>query len=199
MSRFILASGSASRAALLRQAGVAFDQVRPPLDEELEKHALRAAGAPAVEQVMALSEAKARSVARTAPEAFVLGCDQMLLVEDGGVLDKPANRQAAAAQLLRLRATWHELLTGAVLMQGETVLWRVLDRPRLRMRAFSDAFVQAYLDAAGEQVCSSVGGYQLEGLGVQLFEEVQGDWFAILGLPLLPLLAELRRVGALST
>ena len=182
---------------VLRQAGVPFEQVRPQLDEEAEKQRLRAAGLAPADQAMALSEAKARSVARTMPEAWVIGCDQMLLA-NGEVFDKPGDQETAATQLRTLRGQWHALLTGAVLLQGETVVWRCLDQPRLHMRAFSDDFLRVYLEVAGAGALASVGGYQLEGPGVQLFDDVQGDWFSILGLPLLPLLAELRRLGVLT-
>lgn len=198
MKPLILASGSASRALVLQQAGVAFEQVRPPLDEEAEKYQLRQAGMDGAAQALALSEAKARSVSARLPDAIVLGCDQMLLAGDE-VFDKPADHAAARAQLQRLRGRTHELLTGAVLVRGERVLWRWLERPRLTMRPFSDAFLDSYLAAAGPKVCASVGGYQIENLGAQLFEQIEGDWFSILGLPLLPLLVELRGLEVLAT
>jgi septum formation protein len=125
---------------------------------------------------------------------MVLGADQMLVLE-GQAFDKPRNRAEAAAQLKLLRGRTHELVTAAVIVRDGAPIWRCVSEPRLTMRNFSDAFLESYLDRIGQTAFASVGAYQLEGLGAQLFERTEGDWFAILGLPLLPVLAFLRERG----
>lgn len=194
MSGLILASGSAIRAHLLRQAGLHFDVRVPAIDEEALKHQLRAQSAGAEAQVTALSAAKASSISQDWPDHLVLGCDQMLVCE-GQVFDKPRDRADAHRQLQFLGGKAHQLLTGAALAFCGAVFWQTQQRPRLRMRALRDAAIDAYLDQMGEAAFTSVGAYQLEGLGVQLFSEIDGDWFSILGLPLLPILEALRQRG----
>jgi septum formation protein len=132
-------------------------------------------------------------VSNRRPE-FVLGGDQMLDI-DGQVLDKPKDMDEARAHLKLLRGREHKLVTAAVIARAGAPVWRHVEVPRLRMRAFSDAFLEHYLAEAGEGILSSVGAYQLEGLGAQLFERVEGDYFSVLGLPLLPLMAFLREHG----
>jgi septum formation protein len=190
---FILASGSAIRRKVLEAAGLSFSVVRPPADEDAVKAELRGKGLAPRAQAQALAEAKALSVSRD-HGGLVLGADQMLALGDE-VFDKPADRAAAQANLQKLRGKTHMLICAAVVTQGDEVLWRHVDTPALTMRAFSDAFLDSYLDAAGKDVLSSVGAYQLEGLGAQLFDRVEGDYFAVLGLPLLPLMAFLRTQG----
>ena len=189
----ILASGSAARRRVLEAAGVAFEVDAPRVDEEAVKTSLRAEGAKPHDQAVALAELKALSVA-TRRSGFVIGADQMLALE-GEAFDKPKNANEAREHLLRLRGRTHELITAAVVARGDTVIWRHVDTPRLTMRAFSDAFLTDYLQRAGENVLMSVGAYQLEGLGAQLFERVEGDYFSILGLQLMPLLSFLREQG----
>lgn len=189
----ILASGSASRRRLLEGAGVAFDVVRPDIDEEALKNELRAQEHAPEQQALLLAEGKALSVSRRR-EGLVIGADQMLALGEQ-IFDKPRDMEEARAHLMRLRGQTHELLTAAVVTSGETVLWRGLDRPRLTMRVFSAAFLDTYLEQAGERVLTSVGGYQLEGLGAHLFDRVEGDYFSVLGLQVLPLLAFLRTQG----
>lgn len=197
MSQLLLASGSAIRRKVLTDAGVAFRVQKPAVDEEAVKAELRTRGLKPAEQALALAEAKALSVSR-AHEGFVLGCDQMLALGDEA-FDKPPNRDAARAQLMKLRGQTHHLLCAAVIAQGGAVVWRCLETPALTMRAFSDAFLDDYLDRAGGAVLATVGGYEFEGLGAQLFEKVEGDYFAVLGVPLLPLLAFLRAHGLAAT
>lgn len=194
MSGLILASASAVRAHLLRQADITFEAIAPHVDEEALKRDLRGHGAGAEEQVRALARAKALSLCAARPGYFLLGCDQMLICA-GQVYDKPQNRAQARAHLLALSAKPHELLTAAALAQNGQILWEGLTRPSLTMRALDEEFVDRYLDNVGEAALASVGGYQLEGYGVHLFEAIEGDWFSILGLPLLQLLKALRAHG----
>lgn len=189
----ILASGSAARKQMLEAAGLAFEVDVPRVDEEAAKASLRAEGMKSRDQADALAELKALSVSRRRP-GFVIGADQMLAVE-GETFDKPKDRAEARAHLQHLRGLTHELMTAAVVAREGAVIWRHIETPRLRMRAFSDAFLDDYLDRVGDAALHSVGAYQLEGLGAQLFERVDGDYFAVLGLPLLPLLAFLREHG----
>jgi septum formation protein len=190
----ILASGSATRAKMLRDAGLAIETAAPSVDESEVKDSLKASGASAAEVAEILAEMKAQRVSPRFPGQLVLGSDQMLECE-GRWLDKPGSRDAAREQLKLLRGRAHSLITSAVLVRDGTRLWHHTDRAELRMRAFSDAFLEQYLAEAGDQVLGSVGAYQLEGLGAQLFESVRGDYFTILGLPLLPVLAILREHG----
>lgn len=192
----ILASGSASRAKMLRDAGVAFTVEKPRVDEEAVKESLRAEGAPPRAQADALAEVKALSVSRIRP-GFVIGADQMLALGTQ-VFDKPKTREEAGAQLRALSGKTHELLNAAVVAKDGVAIWRQMTVPRLRMRPLSDAFIEDYLDRVGEDAFTSVGAYKLEGLGGQLFEDVSGDFFSVLGLPLLPLLAFLREHRVLA-
>ncbi|MBL8543864.1 MAG: septum formation protein Maf [Hyphomonadaceae bacterium] len=193
----ILASGSAARRHMLEAAGIIFEVMSPAVDEEAAKAQLRAQGLAPREQALALAEQKALSVAR-ARAGYVIGADQMLALGDEA-FDKPANAAEARAHLLRLRGRTHELITAAVVARGGEILWRAVDTPALTMRMFSEDFLDTYVARAGDRVLHSVGAYQLEGLGAQLFEAVEGDYFSVLGLPLLPLLAFLREQGIAQT
>ncbi len=189
----ILASGSAARRQMLEAAGLTFEVDVPRVDEDAAKASLRAEGLRPRDQADALAELKALSVSRSRPD-FVIGADQMLAL-GGEVFDKPKDAAEARQHLLRLRGQTHELITAAVVAREGAIIWRHIDTPKLKMRAFSDEFLDEYLARAGEQVLRSVGAYQLEGLGAQLFERVEGDYFSVLGLQLLPLLAFLREHG----
>ncbi|SMH55714.1 Maf family protein [Azospirillum agricola] len=191
----VLASGSRTRAAMLERAGLTAILDKPLVDEEEVKLAGRAEGVPADAVAEALAELKAQRVTRRHPRALVIGADQMLECE-GVWFDKPADRAAARDQLLALRGKTHQLVSCAVVVRDGERLWHKIDRAKLTMRRFSDAFLDEYLDRAGDDVLHSVGAYQLEGLGAQLFQRVDGDFFTILGLPLLPLLGFLRVHGA---
>jgi septum formation protein len=190
----ILASGSKTRARMLRGAGVAIEIVVPAIDEPELMASLNASGATTSRVAEVLAEMKAQRVAPRFPGRFILGCDQMLEC-DGLWLDKPADRDHARDQLKMLRGKSHSLVTSAVLMRDEERLWHVTERAEMRMRDFSDEFLEHYLAQAGDDILRSVGAYQLEGIGAQLFQRVSGDFFTTLGLPLLPVLAILREHG----
>jgi septum formation protein len=190
----ILASGSAARAKLLADAGMIFTVERPNVDEDAVKAGLRAEGLSIRDQADALAEVKALSVSRKRPGALVIGADQMLALGDQA-FDKPASLEEARTHLQRLRGATHTLVTAAVLAKDGAVIWRQIDSPRITMRDYSDAFIAQYLDAMGVAAFASVGAYQLEGLGAQAFARVDGDYYAILGLPLLGLLTVLRGHG----
>lgn len=193
----VLASASAARRSVLAAAGLRFAVQAAAVDEAAIKESARAEGLSAAEAATVLAEAKARRVERRAgDDALVIGADQ-ILVCDGAWFDKPADAAAARTQLLALRGKTHELATALVCWRGGERVWGHVETPRLAMRAFSDAFLDAYLEAEGDAVLSSVGAYRLEGLGAHLFASVQGEHAAVLGLPLLPLLGFLRGHGVL--
>jgi len=192
----ILASASPARAALLRGAGLNFE-IRPSNVDETElKIDKKPEGAEAA--ALALAELKAGHIVAEAPDDLVIGADQLLDCH-GEWLDKARDREDARRQLQILRGRDHCLATAVCIMQGGVVLWRYHGSPQLKMRDFSDEFVEYYLDSAGEEAFGCVGAYRLEGLGAQLFEEIKGDYFTILGLPLLPLLNYLRGRGMLES
>jgi septum formation protein len=198
MTRIVLASGSATRAAMLHRAGVVFTVDPAAVDEGEIKDVLRDEGASAADTAEALAELKA--LRRSGPEdqSLVIGADQMLSC-DGVWYDKPADRASAAAQLLALAGRTHQLDTAVVVARAGGAIWRDRAVARLTMRPLTPDYVGWYLDQVGATALTSVGGYQLEGLGAQLFTRVDGDYFGILGLPLLPLLDLLRRYRALPT
>ena len=191
----VLASKSDIRGKILAAAGLRFG-IRPA---QLDERAIEAKAGPldAIAAAQLLARVKADSVARKHSGSLVLGADQTLEI-GGERFSKPADRAQAVAQLRRLRGNTHALHSALALVQDGEVLFEWVDTARLTMRDFSDRFLDNYLDMAGEAALSSVGGYQLEGLGIHLFERVEGDHFTILGLPLLPLLSFLRRNGFLD-
>lgn len=195
--RLVLASKSAARAAVLKGAGLTFEQITAGVDEESIKASLRAEGAPPSRQADLLAETKATRVS-ISHNGVILGADQMLDL-DGEGFDKPANRQEAREQLKRLRGKTHILQTALVACVEGAAVWRHLSQPRLRMRNFSDQFLDDYLDSIGPSAFDSVGAYQIEGRGAQLFDRIDGDYFSILGLPLLPLLQWLRDRGTIAS
>jgi len=192
----ILASASTARAALLRGAGLVFETRPSDVDESELKVEMKARGAEAT--AGALAELKARHIAKQAPGALVIGADQMLDYH-GDWLDKARDWDDAGAQLRLLRGRNHRLATAVCVVQDDTCLWAFTGAPRLKMRAFSDGFIDSYLEHAGDEAFGCVGAYRLEGLGAQLFEEIEGDYFTILGLPLLPLLEFLRTRGIVAS
>ena len=191
----ILASQSASRRTVLQQAGIDFLAVPAGVDERRlqRESALHDAGAIA----KLLAREKAREVAACYPDHVVIGADQTLAVGDV-LLSKPAGRAQAATQLKQLAGKTHELHSAVAIVRDDIVLFDTVSTARLAMRPLSDAEIESYLDAAGDKVTTSVGAYQIEGLGIHLFDRIDGDHFTILGLPLLPLLDFLRRQGLLA-
>jgi septum formation protein len=194
--RLILASKSKSRASVLRAAGLSFEQIGSGVDEDALKEALRAEGATVAKQADLLAETKAMKVS-ISHLGVVLGCDQMLDL-DGQGLDKVATRAEAADVLRRLRGKTHVLQSGIVACVEGAPVWRHLSQPKLRVRNFSDEFLETYLDQIGDAAFECVGCYQIEGLGAQLFDRIDGDYFSILGMPLLPLMQWLRDRGSLQ-
>ena len=190
----ILASQSSARAALLRGAGLRFEARAARVDEAAAKAAAQAEGASAADAALFLAGLKAARIRD--PDALVIGADQILVCEDTW-FDKPATPGEARAHLQALRGRTHTLETAIVCHRGGQEVWRHVARPRLAMRPFSNAFLDAYLAAEGDAVLASVGAYRLEGLGAQLFDRVEGEHAAVLGLPLLPLLGFLRQHGVL--
>ncbi len=188
----LLASRSDIRGKILAAAGLRFG-IRPAQIDERATEA-RAGGLDAAQAAALLARAKADAVAATQTGHLVLGADQTLALGDKR-FNKPANRTEAAQQLRALRGQTHALHSALALVQDGKVLFELVDTARLTMRDFSDRFLDDYLDMAGDVALGSVGGYQLEGIGIHLFERVEGDYFTILGLPLLPLLAYLRNRG----
>lgn len=190
----ILASQSAIRADILTGAGLAFRQEDSGVDEAPIKKALEKAGEKPAKVAETLAAAKARSVSLTHPEALVIGADQVLVCA-GHAFDKPASLEEARRHLEALRGQVHRLETAVAVFQNGSCLWHFETAPELEMRRFSDDFLTRYLEEVGEKALWSVGAYQIEGPGLQLFERIEGDNFSILGLPILPLLDFLRRQG----
>ena len=188
----VLASKSDIRGKILAAAGLRFE-IRPAQVDERAVEA-KAGVLEAAAAARLLARAKADAVAATLPGRLVLGADQTLARGETR-FSKPANREAAADQLRSLRGRTHELHSALALVRDGEALFSCVDSARLTMRDFSDHFLDDYLAMAGRAATQSVGGYQLEGIGIHLFERVDGDYFTILGLPLLPLLAFLRQSG----
>ncbi len=194
----ILASASQVRLTLLRAAGLHATAVPARIDEEAVRGSLTAASASPRDIADALAEMKARKVADRHPEALVLGCDQVLAFHDQ-IFGKPETRADATAQLRTLRGQTHKLLSAVVLYDAAKPVWRHVSEARLTMHNFSDTYLDGYVDRNWPAISASVGGYLLEAEGVRLFSAVEGDYFTILGLPLLPLLSYLGLRGFIET
>jgi septum formation protein len=194
----LLASQSPARQRLLRDAGVVFDVVKAFVDEDAVKEALVMERATPMQIADTLAEMKALKGSQKSPDAFVIGADQVLAFQ-GKVLSKPASLAEARSQLLSLKGQPHELITASVLAKNGAAIWRHTARARLKMRDFSDQFLDDYLAQMGDRVTQTVGAYEIEGLGVQLFDSIDGDIFSIQGLPLLPLLDILRQHGMVQS
>jgi len=196
--RLVLASQSPTRAGLLKAAGVAAEAVAPVVDEDELKASLKAASVAPEDAAVALAELKAGRVAGgLAGETLVIGADQLLVLGEHW-LDKPADLEAARRQLWQLRGREHRFFTAAVVLRNGSRVWHHIGRARVWFRPFTEAFLDRYLEEAGEAVLGSVGAYQLEGRGAQLLGRIEGDHFSVLGLPLLPLLQCLRDQGVLE-
>ena len=194
----VLASASAIRRSLLENAGLVLVVDAADVDETAIKQRLVAQRVPTQGAAVELAAAKAKAVAARHPGKLVIGADQIL--EHGGKwFDKPADRSAAAAQLATLAGSSHTLVSAAVVIEDGAEVWRTAQSVTLHMRPLSPAYIDSYLDRVGNAALTSVGGYQLEGLGAQLFTRVDGDYFTVLGLPLLPLLGYLRQRGAVES
>ncbi|MDT8857608.1 Maf family protein [Paracoccaceae bacterium Fryx2] len=196
--RLILASASPTRLSLLRAAGLAVEALPARIDEETVRAALEAESATPAEISDTLAELKARKIADRTPDSLVLGFDQVLDFA-GRVWAKPDSPAAARTQLLALRGKTHRLLSAAVLFEDGRPVWRTTGEARLTMRPFSDAWLDGYLARNWDSLRHAVGGYKLEEEGVQLFSRVEGDYFTVLGLPLLPLLGYLGQRGFIAT
>lgn len=198
--RIILASGSPTRREVLTKAGIGPFEVIPADVDEADIRASLIAESDCIEGDMVagvLARAKAEAVSKLHPDALVIGADQVLAL-GSRLFEKPTSLADARDHLDRLRGRTHELYSAVVLAEGGEAVWGMVDSARLTMRPFSDAFLDTYLEGAGEVVLASVGAYQLEGPGVQLFERIEGDYFTILGLPLVALLGELRAREAIG-
>ncbi|MBC7152443.1 MAG: Maf-like protein [Rhizobium sp.] len=193
----VLASASPSRRMLMENAGLKFQAVAAQIDERAIEREIEHRALGPDELALELAFSKALEVSSRFPQALVIGCDQTMSLGQQ-VFHKPADRAEARANLLLLRGRTHRLNSGVVLVRGGREIWRNLSTADLSMREFSDAFLEDYLVRCGDDVMKSVGCYQLEGIGIQLFNSISGDYFTILGLPLLPLLEQLRTLGELD-
>jgi septum formation protein len=193
----ILASKSPFRAQILRNGGISFRAEAAEIDERATEAPLLKSGAAPEEVASILAEAKALDVSGRLPDALVLGADQTLSLDDE-LFHKPADMEAARRHLLKLSGKTHILSSALVLARRGGTIWRDVSVARLTMRKLSPSFIGQHLARVGAAALSSVGAYQYEGEGIQLFEEIDGDYFTIVGLPLLPLLQELRRLGEID-
>lgn len=193
----ILASGSSIRQQMLQNAGIEFHTEVARIDEGSVKASLLAAGANPVDVADRLAEMKALRISGKNPGAIVIGSDQVLEF-DGQILSKPKDLPAARTQLCQLRGKTHKLLSAAVIAKDSTVTWRHVGKVRLKMRDFSDEYLTDYLGRLGSDALNTVGSYKLEAEGIRLFERIDGDYFTVLGMPLLEILNHLTTIGAIN-
>lgn len=189
-----LASGSAIRLHLLQAAGLTVSATAVRLDEPALRDSMLAEGATPRDVADGLAEMKARKLADREPSALILGCDQVLDL-NGKIWGKPETPDAARAQLCAFRGQTHRLLSALVLYDAQKPVWRHVEEVRLTMRSFTDSYLDAYLQRNWPDIKESVGGYMLESEGIRLFERIDGDYFSVLGMPILPLLAYLQQRG----
>ena len=184
---------------MLSAAGVPHEAVAAQVDEAAAKESLVASQVAPRDLADALAELKALKVSGLAPQALVLGCDSIVALDDGSLLDKPVSREDAADHLRRMSGRHHDLYSAAVIAEGARPVWRHVDRARMHVRTLSEGFIQEYLDAEWPAISGCVGCYRIEGRGAQLFARTEGSQFTILGLPLLPLLGYLRVRGVMTS
>ncbi len=196
-TNIILASASPFRAKMLKDAGIDVTIERPSIDERAVEQAVAGAGLRPDDLAQILAEAKAVDVSQNHPGAFVIGCDQTLSLGEE-LMHKPADMEDARRRLLKLSGRTHQLNSAVVIAQDGEAIWRHVSVASLTMRDLDPGFVGRHLSAVGDATLSSVGAYQIEGRGIQLFDKIEGDHFTIVGLPLLPLLAKLRELGAID-
>jgi septum formation protein len=194
----ILASASKSRSQILGAVGITHQVIPANINEAKVKLDLIQNGADLLTIAETLAELKAQKISCLHTNSLVIGADQILDYE-GEILNKPRNIDDAKAHLNKLSGRNHTILVSACVLLKGNVLWRYSDKANMEMRSLSDSYIDWYLSQTKDQVCETLGAYRLEGLGAQLFKSIEGDFFSILGLPLLPLLEELRIQGVLST
>ena len=195
----VLASQSVGRRSVLTNAGIPHEVLTAEIDEDVARAGLRAKGFGPSELAQALAELKALEVSNRRPDDFVIGCDQTLALENGTMFDKPVDRPALVEQLRILSGNGHALYSAIVVARGRETIWRHVEPVMMRMRVLSDAFIEDYVEMEGDGLLSCVGGYKIETRGAQLFSKIDGSHFAIIGLPLLPLLEYLRSQGVLPS
>ncbi|WP_128255063.1 Maf family protein [Falsirhodobacter deserti] len=192
--RLILATSSDSRRRIVASAGVQAEALPARIDEEAIRLALEAEAAKPRDIADTLAEMKARKIAERHPDSIVIGSDQVLCFENR-VHGKPDSLDSARRMLQQMRGKTHQLISAVVVYEGARPVWRHVDQASLTMRTFSDDWLEGYLQRNHDVVCTSAGGYRLEEEGVRLFSDIKGDWFTIMGLPLLPLLVWLTQRG----
>ena len=193
-TKFVLASSSPTRAQLLENTGLSFEISPPNIDETAIKEAFQTEDMQPSDLAELLAETKATEVAKKHQDAIIIGTDQVLAL-GSEILSKPHNKDEAYATLFKLRGKTHKLISAIILVKNEEVIWRHSSTAELTMREFSPEFLGHYIAHAGEGLFASPGAYQLEFLGIHLFEEIKGDYFTILGFPILSLLTVLREKG----
>lgn len=193
----ILASGSPHRRKLLESAGIEFTVLKPELDERAVEAPLAGTGVTPAEVALILAEAKATAVSEARPDALVIGSDQTLSLDDE-LFHKPSDMEGARRHLLKLSGRTHHLNSAVALARGGEIVWRHVSIARMTMRSLDPGFIGRHLADVGTAALTSVGAYQVEDRGIQLFDEIDGDYFTIVGLPLLPLLSALRELGAID-
>ena len=195
MTQLLLASQSSGRAAMLRAAGLDFETTAAHVDEEALTASLAAAGQTARNIADALAEAKAVKISTRLPGVTVIGADSTLALDDGSMLAKPATAEEAAGHLRRMAGSRHRLFSAVVAARDGTPVWRAVGEAKLWMRPLSDAFITDYVAQNWDSIRWTVGCYEIEGAGVQLFDRVEGDPWTIIGMPMLALLQWLRATG----